>query len=181
MRLSAYLLGVFSPSLPQQRHRLQALCAPWSPDTPPLGGTSGERDPGSRLGHGFRGRAWQSLMQARSSILVKQVGEQLCESTTWTLNKYGMKSVIDDIYRRGPPPPLRDSHTDLSQWHDESWLHVCYQVDVLFYSGEEVWAASGKPAPNSKRRGRLWIGLGMKRRERGAIQSTIPFLHCLPA
>lgn len=63
MRLSAYLLGVFSTGLPQQRRRLQALCAPWSPDTPPLGEMSGESEvPGSGLGHGFRARAWQSRM-----------------------------------------------------------------------------------------------------------------------
>lgn len=59
-----------------------------------------------------------------------------------------MKIVIGNIYR-GPPPPA--SHTGLSRGHDERVCRsMCYQVDVLFYSGEEVGAATGEPAPNSR-------------------------------
>lgn len=38
-----------------------------------------------------------------------------------------------------------------------------------------------KTRPQQQSGRRLWIALGMKRREREAIQSTIPFPHCLPA
>lgn len=178
MRLSAYLLGVFSPSLPQQRPRLQALCAPWSPDTPPLSGTSGERDPGSRLGHSFRGRAWQSLTQVRRGILVKQVGEQLCENITWTPR---VSCRLSKTIFTGDLRLPRRSLTVTWWWIVPTCLLLpCYQVDVLFYSGEEVWAASGKPAPNSREEegcGLAWEWKG----ERETIQSTIPFPHCLPA
>lgn len=51
---------------------------------------------------------------------------------------------------------------------------------MLFYSGEEVWAASGKPAPNSREEEGCGLAWEWKE-EREAIQSTIPFPHCLPA
>lgn len=54
LRLSAYLLGVFSPlALPNKGAAFKHLVSHDPPDTPPLGEASGERDPGSRLGHGL--------------------------------------------------------------------------------------------------------------------------------
>lgn len=165
MRLSAHLLGVFSPSMPQQRHRLQALCAPWFPDSPPLSETSGERDPGSRLGHGIRRRAWQSVMQVRSGILVKQVDELSCVKA-----QRGPQVFHEDCHRQQYKQDSRLPHRSLIvAWWIVSpcVLLSCYQVDMLFYSGEVSLSCKWKTRPQQQSRRRLWIALGMKRRERG--------------
>lgn len=58
MRLSACLLGVFSPNTAQQRCTVCPTVPP--PDTPPVVKESGEREAGSKLGHGCRGRgSWR--------------------------------------------------------------------------------------------------------------------------
>lgn len=124
MRLSAYLLAVFSPSLPQQRRRLQALCASWSPDTPPLSVTSGKRDPGSRLGRGFQ-RKGQAKFDSSEE-------RHPCQTSGWTVvrkrNNTGSKYVmrIDNIHR-GPQTPTQVSHRDM--------VHSAYMCATVVLSG----------------------------------------------
>lgn len=103
--------------------------------------------------------------------------------TNWTVCSTGSQVFHQDCHRQSENPRLPHRYLIMAWWiMPPCVLLPCYQVDMLFYSGEEVWAVSGKPAPNSRAQegcGLPWEWKG--ERERETIQSTIPFLHCLPA
>lgn len=74
--------GCFLPACPNKRRRLQALCSPAIPqDTHlPTVQTSGERDPGSRLGHGFGGGGSRAEWRPRQPRVGRRTSLWIVES-----------------------------------------------------------------------------------------------------
>lgn len=153
VRPSAYLLGVFSSSIAQPQAS-NTLCPtiPWY--TPPWGG--------DEVGRGIPG-------QGSAMALEEGAGKSQCEWQVASLsNKWVYLWVMDSKYiwkivSVWAPRRPHGSPT-VTRWIlTRCVLLPCYQVHVLFYRGEDVWAASGKPAPHSREEEGSELALGMKR------------------
>lgn len=165
MRLSACLLGVFSPNMAQQRC---TVCPTVPPPRPaPLWWRRAER---GSLGH-------SSAMAAEDGATG---GDEwrACQTSGWTPLSQG--KCQEDCQESV------DAHADLPQWHHE-WRPRACPIRAIRWSRYVVlqwwrsWSREEKARPSQKKEN--WPG--NERRERGrereAIQSMIPFLHCLPA
>lgn len=94
-------------------------------------------------------------------------------------SKYVFKIVRDCIYR-GPQTPTQGSHSDM--------MNTDYMCGAMLSGGCVVLQrkfelrVESPPLTAEERKAVNWPGNEKERkREREAIQSTIPFLHCLPA
>lgn len=164
MRLSACLLGVFSPNTAQQRC---TVCPP-----PPLLPRSAPRGGGGRReGAWVTARPWlqrTGLLEVTSGVLVKQVGEHLwvrenvrkIVRSLWTPTQISHSDTMNGD--RVPATAARSGGYVVLQW----WRSLSREEKARPTQKKENW-------PGNERRERG--------REREAIQSMIPFLHCLPA
>lgn len=163
MRLSACLLGVFSPNTAQQRCTVCPTVPP-HPDPLPVVEEGGEKEPGSQLGHGCRGRGyWRWRVACLSNKWV---------NTSESGKMSGRLSGDSGRPRRSPTVTPRMATACVPPPRD--------QVDMLFYSGGEVWVVRRKPAPHRRKR----IGRGMKEEREGGRERLfrawfLSFIVCL--
>lgn len=156
--------GVLSRLAPTKAQASSTLCPmiPWY--SSPRWNEWGEGIPGSGLGRGFRGRAWQSpdAAEGAASLSNKWVNSSVKAQRGLQV----MKTVIEEA---------RLPHSWVShRWHDEWWLHVCCRRAirwiarvVLQWRGSlscEWWA---RPFAAQKRKAVNWPG-NEKERERGS-------------
>ena len=159
MRLSAYLLGVFSPSLPPTKAQASSTLYPTMPRySSPRRSDWGAGSPGQGLAVAFRGRA--RFKWGAASLSNKWVKSRV-RAQHWLLSMCLMIVLFAD-------PGLPHRSLTGTRWMVPTCvLLLCDQVDVLFYSGEESWSCEwrARPLTAEKRKAVDWPG-NEKERER---------------